>query len=342
MVCKGDNIMAHQIEMKNGKAQMAYVGDVPWHGLGVQVEPNLTPAEMMDAAGLNWTVEKHDAYYQTADGQYLRAPKKQALIRSSDGKYLDIVSDNWIPVQNSEAFEFFNEYVESGGMEMHTAGSLKDGKVIWALAKVNESFSLFGGKDVVESYLLLSNPHQFGRGVDVRFTPIRVVCNNTLSLSLEGKATLGISLNHRSEFNAERVREALAEASQKMETYREMSEFLAVKKYKQDDLFNYFNRVFPKTSAHSGMSFDELMKSLKEGKKPLSRNAELAMEYIETQPGAEYGRGSWWQAYNTVTYMTNHVMGHNRDTAMQSVWYGVNKDRNIDALSTAIEMAEAA
>jgi len=188
--------VSHELEMVNGKAQMAYVGEVPWHGLGTRVEPNLTPQEMLEVAGLNWRVEKHDVFYKNENGTFERAPKKQALVRSSDGQYMDIVSDNWNPVQNEDVFGFFDEYVKKGGMEMHTAGSLKDGKMIWALAKVGESFSLFGGKDEVDSYLLLSNPHQFGKGVDIRFTPIRVVCNNTLSLSLEGKASLGISLNH--------------------------------------------------------------------------------------------------------------------------------------------------
>lgn len=333
--------MSHELEIVNGKAQMAYAGEVPWHGLGVQVDPNLTPREMMEAAGLDWKVEKHDAYYKNEDGNFVRAPQKQALIRSSDGQYLDIVSDKWIPVQNEDAFEFFNEYVEAGGMEMHTAGSLKDGKMIWALAKVNESFAMFGGRDQVDSYFLLSNPHQFGRGVDIRFTPIRVVCNNTLSLSLEGKAALGISLNHRSEFNADRVKEAMSEAHERLNTYHEMSEFLASKRYNEDDLFSYFNRVFPKTSGKP-MSFDELMQSFKRGESQASRNATLAMELVHTQPGAEFGEGTWWQAYNTVTYMTNHVMGNSDDTRLQSLWYGQNKDRNINALATAIEYAEAA
>lgn len=334
--------MSHELEMVNGKAQMAYVGDVPWHGLGTQVNPDLTPREMLEVAGLDWRVEKHDTYYKNEAGNFERAPGKQALVRSSDGQYLDIVSDKWIPVQNEDAFEFFGEYVEKGGMEMHTAGSLKDGKMIWALAKVSESFSLFSGRDQIDSYLLLSNPHQFGRGVDIRFTPVRVVCNNTLSLSLEGKAALGISLNHCSKFDASRVKDALAEASQKLESYREMSEFLASKRYNEDELFTYFNRVFPKTTGKSNMSFEELMKSLKMGDAEVSRNAKTAMEVIETQPGAEYGAGSWWSAYNTVTYMTNHMMGHNPDTRMQSVWYGTNKDRNINALATALEYAEAA
>lgn len=334
--------MSHEIEFVNGQAQMAYNGEVPWHGLGVQVGDNLTPQEMMKAAGLDWSVEKEDVYY-LRNGEYFRAPKRQALVRSSDEKYLDIVSDSWIPVQNEEAFEFFDEYVKAGGMSMHTAGSLRDGKVIWGLAKVNESFSLFGGKDQVDSYLLLSNPHQFGRGVDVRFTPIRVVCNNTLSLSLEGKSSLGISLNHRSEFDSEKVKLALNEASQKMEKYREMSQFLSEKRYTQDSLFEYFTRVFPKTSNKRGqVSFDELMESFKNGEKVVSRNAQQALEVVETQPGAEFGAGSWWSAYNAVTYMTNHMMGHNPDTRMQSVWYGANKDRNINALGLAVEYAEAA
>lgn len=334
--------MAHEIEIVNGQAQMAYTGQVPWHGLGVRVGDNLTPQEMMVAAGLDWTVEKEEVFYQR-NGEMVRAPKKQALVRSSDNQYLDIVSDNWVPVQNEEAFEFFDEYVKAGGMTMHTAGSLKDGQVIWGLAKVNESFSLFGGKDEVESYLLLSNPHQFGRGVDVRFTPIRVVCNNTLSLSLEGKAALGISLNHRSQFDAERAKAALAEAHEKMNTYKEMAQYLSEKRYTQEDLMQYFARVFPKTTdKKGGTSFKELMDSFKTDRKMVSRNAQKALEVIETQPGAEYGRGSWWSAYNAVTYMTNHQMGHNPDTRMQSVWYGQNKDRNINALGLAVEYAEAA
>jgi phage/plasmid-like protein (TIGR03299 family) len=334
--------MAHEIEMLNGQAQMAYVGEVPWHGLGVKVDDNLTPREMMEAAGLDWSVEKEDVFY-SRNGQMVRAPKRQALVRSSDNKYLDIVSDNWIPVQNEEAFEFFDEYTKTGGMSMHTAGSLKDGQIIWGLAKVNESFSLFGGKDEVESYLLLSNPHNYGKGVDIRFTPIRVVCNNTLSLSLEGKASLGISLNHRASFDAEKVKLALNEAHEKMDKYREMAQFLSEKRYTQDNLFEYFARVFPKTTTKSGaVSFDELMKQFKKGEKVVSRNAQEAMSVIETQPGAEFGAGSWWSAYNAVTYMTNHMTGHNPDTRMQSVWYGSNKDRNINALGLAVEYAEAA
>lgn len=336
--------MAHMIETINGVAQMAYAGEVPWHGLGKQVGDNLTPSEIVKEAGIDWEVEKHDVFFKNEKGEFERAPRKQALVRSSDGRYMDIVSDDWVPVQNEEAISFFNEYVEAGGMQMHTAGSLRDGKIIWALAKVNDSFDLFGGKDSVDSYLLLSNPHQFGRGVDIRFTPIRVVCNNTLTLSLESNAKLGISLNHRSGFNPEHAKLALQEAHTKMATYKEMAQFLSSKKFTQDSVFQYFSEVFPKTNVKSNnvVSFNKMMKELKAGGKPFSRNAMLAMELLDEQPGAEYGRGTFWQAYNTVTYMTNHVLGRNNDTRLQSTWFGPNRSKNIDALGLAVEYAEAA
>ena len=334
--------MAHELEIVNGVAQMAYTGDVPWHGLGVRVSDDLSPQEMMKAAGLDWTVERHPLTTTVGD-KVINVPGKQALVRSSDNAVLDVVGDQWIPVQNESAFEFFDEYVKAGGMSMHTAGSLKDGRIIWGLAKVNETFSLFGGKDEVESYLLLSNPHNYGRGVDVRFTPTRVVCNNTLSLALDGKASLGISLNHRQEFDVEKVKLALDAASKQMDTYREASEFLAKKRFNQDKLTEYFSRVFPKTTGkNKGLSFEELMSSIKAGNKVLSRNAQTALEVIDTQPGAQYGEGTWWSAYNAVTYMTNHMLGTSADTRLQSAWYGHNKNTNIEALGLAVEFAEAA
>lgn len=333
--------MSHEVE------KMVYVGEVPWHGLGTRVEADLTPRELVEVAGLDWTVDKHDVFYKDpVSGELCRAKKKQALVRSLDNKYLDIVSDDWNPVQNEEVFDFFTEYVKTGGMTMHTAGSLKEGKQVWGLAKVEESFSLFGGKDVVESYLLLSNPHQFGRGVDIRFTPTRVVCWNTLSFALEGKAALGISLNHRKAWDAEKAKELLHEAHDKLATYKEVAEFLSKKRYTESTLFEYFANVFPKTGKIDPTkvtNFNDISAIMneKETETNVSRNARKAMEIVNTQPGAELGRGTWWQAYNAITYMTNHEMGHNPDTRMQSVWYGQNKDRNINALGMAVEFAKA-
>ena len=117
--------MAHELEFVNGKAQMAYAGDVPWHGLGVKVSNDLTPEQMLKAAGLDWTVDPVDLFAEVGGD---RLPTgHRALVRSSDQKVIDVITNDWNPVQNSEAFEFFNDFVAHGDMSMVTAGSLKDG-----------------------------------------------------------------------------------------------------------------------------------------------------------------------------------------------------------------------
>ncbi len=155
---------------------IAYSGETPWHGLGKAVPADLSPAQMLEAADLDWTVEKIPTFAKI-DGKQIYTGK-DALVRSSDNSILDVVSKDWNPLQNHDAFEFFNDFVISGDMAMHTAGSLRDGQIVWALAKVKESFELFGG-DTVDSYLLFTLPHKFGQSIDVRFTPTRVVCNNS-------------------------------------------------------------------------------------------------------------------------------------------------------------------
>lgn len=324
--------MAHELEIINGEAQMAYAGEVPWHGLGVPVSNDLTPAQMMKKAGLDWTVEEVDCFIKTRNGEVKTGQK--ALVRSTDDKVLTTVGENWHPVQNEQAFEFFSEYVLAGDMEMHTAGSLKGGSMVWALAKVKESFELFKG-DQVESYLLFSNPHRYGKSIDVRFTPIRVVCNNTLTLSLDQKAEKSVRVGHRVPFDVTSVKEALGIASKKLHTYKEMAQFLGERRYTQDSVIDFFNDVFPRTS-------DKRIRKGMQQIDQLSRNAKLCYDVLETQPGAEYAEGSWWQAFNAVTFVTDHVQGRNADNRLYSNWFGGNQLRKKSALETAVEYAEAA
>jgi len=322
----GDYIMSHEVET------MAYAGEVPWHGLGVSVSNDLTPAQMMKKAGLDWGVAELPCFVEY-EGSKLSTGQK-SLIRTTDGKVLTNVGENWNPVQNETAFEFFGEFVMSGDMEMHTAGSLKGGQMVWALAKVKESFELFGG-DKIDSYLLFSNPHQYGKSIDVRFTPIRVVCNNTLTLSLGQESTNSVKVGHKTEFDAQIVKQALGIANQKLDTYKEMAEFLGSKRYTQDKLIEYYNTVFPRTADKKvqgrGLSVDTL-----------SRNALLSLQSIDRQPGAQYAEGSWWQAFNSVTFVTDHVQGRSADNRLYSSWYGSNQLRKKDALKTALEFAEVA
>ena len=318
--------MAHEVET------MAYAGAVPWHGLGVAVSNDLHPQQMMEKAGLDWAVEKIPTYARVGDQEIPTGV--EALVRSSDNKILTQVGANWNPVQNADAFEFFSEYCAAGDMEMHTAGSLKGGQMVWALAKIKESFDILGG-DQVDSYLLFSNPHMYGKSIDVRFTPIRVVCNNTLTLSLGQQVANSCKLNHRSEFNPEKVKEALGIAHEKFAKYKEMAQFLSTKKFTVESLINYYNEVFPRT-------YQGKKEVTVQDFKDLTTNGQAAYSFLETQPGAEFGEGTWWQALNSVTYLTDHKMGRSADTRLTSAWFGSNQSRKEKAVNKAVEFATAA
>lgn len=312
--------MAHMIET------IAYAGETPWHGLGTKVPADLSPDQMLKKAGLDWSVRKVQAYAEVAGKKV--AVGKSALVRDSDDRILDVVSDDWNILQNEKAFEFFHDFVAAGDMEMHTAGSLRDGQLVWALAKVHDGFTLFEG-DTVESYLLFSNPHKYGWSIDVRFTPIRVVCNNTLTLSLNTASKNMVKVSHRREFDADMVKETLGVAKEKLVKYKEMAQFLGSKRYNDKTIVEYFKRVFPVVGGP-------------DKKKEMSISASKALDVINTQPGANFAEGSFWSAFNTVTFMVDHKLGRNQDTRLSNAWFGNGKKIKNDALETAIEMAQAA
>ena len=316
--------MSHEVET------MAYAGELPWHGLGTEVSNDLTPIQMMQKAGVDWEVEQQKIVTETG----IEINDKVALVRTSDNTLLDVTGKDWKPVQNEEAFTFFSEFVAAGDMEMHTAGSLREGRNVWALAKVKESFDVFG-EDRVDSYLLFSNPHQYGKAVDVRFTPIRVVCHNTLTFSLQNASKNSVKVGHRTAFDADTVKETLGLASEKFAKYKEMAQFLGSRKVTAESLIQYYNDVFPTTSR-------------KEEKTPvvvyddLSKAAKMCYDALEVQPGAEFAAGTWWQAFNSVTYYTDHLQGRNSENRLHNQWFGYNQAKKVTAAEKAVAYATAA
>lgn len=311
---------------------MAYAGQSPWGDIGTQVSNDLSPQQIMEKADLNWSVDKVKTY---ADYQGEKIPTGlEALVRSSDNKILTQVGKNWEPCQNETAFEFFNEYCLEGGMDMESAGSLKGGKMVWALAKIKESFDVVKG-DQVDSYLLFSNPHEYGKSIDVRFTPIRVTCMNTLAMAIKGSAVNGMKVNHRKAFDPVMVKQTMGIAHEKFEQYKEVAKFLSKKRFDAQSLIQYYNEVFPRT--YKGK--DEVIVNAYDD---LTTNGQKAFDVLQSQPGANFAQGSWWQALNSVTYLTDHVMGREADSRMTSSWFGANANRKAVAVSKAIEFAEVA
>jgi phage/plasmid-like protein (TIGR03299 family) len=333
--------MAHMLEIKDGVASMAYNGETPWHGLGKKVPADLTPAQMCEAGGVDWKVEKRQTSI-ILNGKKVFTPA-HSLVRLPNGRNVKEESiltflpsgKTWHEHQNEEAFEFFNEFVASGDMTMETAGSLKEGRYVWALARIKESFYVVKKKDEVQSYLLFTNPHEFGKSIDVRFTPVRVVCNNTLTLALDAKASQRVASSHRNPFDATAVKEKLGLASYKLGQYKERAQFLATKRYTVEQMKEYFMTVFPANESRAKEGSTRTAKELHKG-------AVTGMAIVDQQPGADIAPGTFWNLFNAATFYTNHLAGKREDTRVHSLWYGDAMKQNQLALNTAVEMANAA
>lgn len=333
--------MAHELEIVDGVAQMAYAGETPWHNLGVRIPNDLTPVQMMNAAGLNWEVEMRPSFAtvngkqeQISTGVLVRLPNEKNIKKES------ILTEvrrekHWKPLQNKIAFEFFNECIAEGDMSMECAGSLFDGKRVWALAKVKEHFTVLGKKDRIDSYLLFSNPHMYGFGIDIRFTPIRVVCNNTLTWSLDSKAKNKVSVGHGREFDPRIVKEKLGLAHNHMEQYKEQAQFLASKKASSEDVVTYLKRIFKVGDR------DPNKPDPKRAQKDTTKAAATAHALLTTQPGAEIAPGSWWNAFNAATFYVDHIHGKNDNTRVNNAWFGPGVNKKQEALTVALEMATA-
>ena len=217
---------------------------------------------------------------------------------------------------------------------MEVAGSLREGKIVFVLGKMNREFHIGAGSvDQTDGYLLFTNPHQYGHAVDIRLTPIRVVGMNTLSLALSTASEAMLKYNHRHAFDVSKVRSGFESFLRMFSEYGEIARFLANKRYDHRSLHRYFETCFPYVPNMHTRSPDFVKQSA---------NAQRALRIVETQPGAHYAPETWWNAFNTVTYLTDHEVGKTPETRLHSAWYGRGEKRNWQALTLACEYANEA
>jgi len=321
-------------------------GGLPWHGEGVPVDNDMSVDDMLVASGLNWGVEKHPLYFPmpVAPGEKQRmrlVPDEFALVRDSDHFVLDTVGRQYVPTQNADIFDFFKRYVEAGDMEMETAGSLKNGRYTWVLAKIKGgSFSLPKG-DRTDFYTLLSAPHVSGVALNACLTGVRVVCQNTLTSalggSLDGKNASG-AFRHRhsrpfdDEVKAEAER-TLGLAHEGIKAYSHNAKLLSNVKAKDGDVTDFFQGVLR-------LEHDEDVTEAEMIDFEDNRNMKRLRESLVSAPGQELFRDTWWNAFNAVTYTVDHVM--RSDDRLFSSWYGDGAKTKRRALDMAVEFAKAA
>lgn len=347
--------MAHNLEIVDGAASFVYVGQPAWHKLGNRLTGNPTPQIMAIAANATFEVRKCPLFApvdfdftsdetfdsRTYTGRWMTDGAAN-VVRTDTGKTLSVIPQNakdWHVFQNAEAFAFFDEYVKKGHMTMETAGVLDGGRIVWCLARIKRAFAAIKG-DLVESFILITVSHKWGLGHHVRFTPVRVVCQNTLSRALNGKDVGGkLSIDHSKRFDVSGVKTALGLADKMMDDYEEKAKFLAKVPYVKENVSIYMDEIFPvwKTKAKPLVKRDGTVRMPQQ--KERTQGAEMALANLETQPGAEFAPGTWWNAFNAATFYTNHVSGKTDNTRVRSLWMGENAKLNSRALDRAVEMA---
>ena len=307
---------------------MMFVGETPWHRLGTRVIEIPTADEAIVAAGLNWKVETKPLYM--ADGT--QVPNK-AVVRDSDNSVLGVVGANYQPLQNKDAFNFFNPFVESGLATFETAGSLRQGKRVWILAKINKDPMTIVSNDIVEKYVLLAHGHDGLMSVRVGFTPIRVVCANTLAMSVnnEGSSLLRVKHTKNLQDNLDKVAQIMNLANQKFEATAEQYRFLASREFNAKDLEKYVKLVFV------GPKYEQMEA---EGKNPARDVLPKVIQLFENGRGNSMlgVRGTVWAAYNAVNEYLGYERGADEQARLDKMWFGDSANLNKKALDVALAM----
>ena len=307
---------------------MMFVGETPWHGLGNKVDDGINVNDAIVAAGLDWEVGLKDL--QTVDGTPV---SHRATYRKSDGSILGVVGPRYTPLQNKDAFDWFQPFLDANECSIHTAGSLHYGQKVWVLAQLNRDNSEIVSGDEVCKFILLSNSHDGTTAIRVGYTPIRVVCVNTLAFAHNNTNSKLIRIRHTrsSQKNLESVRDIMDNINAEFEATAEQYRFLAGKNFNQADINKYVKVVLGidktpdediKTRTRNIM--DEIMSRI-EGPKQSATNV----------------RGTWWAAYNGFNEYLNYAKGRTTDNRLDSLWFGVNANDNVKALNTALEFANA-
>ena len=232
--------MAHEVETlfyNYGKTEEEHQRLTPWHGLGTPVEEAPNSYEALRIAGLNWKVESKPVFVNDKE-----VPNYVANVRDSDNSVLGIVTNRYKIVQNEDAFAFTDALI-SGDVRYETAGSLKNGKRIWLLAKLPETKVI---DDVVVPYVCFTNTHDGTGAVQAIMSPIRVVCNNTLNLALTN-AKRSWSMRHVGDINGkiEEAREVLGLADKYMKELNVFADKLANTSLPFEKAKEIVNELFP-------------------------------------------------------------------------------------------------
>jgi phage/plasmid-like protein (TIGR03299 family) len=303
--------MAHQLTITSrGSAEMAFVGATPWHGLGQILLPEASIEEWRVAAGMDWDIKRTNVQY--TNGELHDWKDNDVLYRSDTNTPLAIVSPRYKEVQPKQVLEFFRSLVEQNGFTLETAGTLKGGRRFWALARTGFDGEVVDG-DNINTYLLLVTSCDGGLATTAQFTSVRVVCNNTLQMSLNTSCGTRVSVRHNTEFNPNSFKAELGLNA--VEVYTDFMDRM---------------KGFANTSL-SGARAEEIIEAMfaKKGVTVPIRATKGFKTVLQLFNGVGKGSqidgvaGTAWGLVNAVTeYSDFHIRAKNQEYRLDSAWFG--------------------
>ena len=298
---------------------MAYAGAEPWHGLGNKLAPNQPIELWAERAGMNWRIEEAEVRFVAAGNRSLGSihafPEQKVLYRSDTKAPLSVVSARYQVVQPSEILEFYRDLTEVGGFQLETAGVLKEGRKLWALARTGQSATI-KGKDEVNGYLLLATACDGTLATTAQFTSVRVVCNNTLQIAL-GDSTNAVKVPHRSQFDAQAVKRQLGIAISSWDAFMARTKALADRKVSDSAAETFLRRVLtystPNVADRDAIAVNErAIKAVGQLYAGRGKGADLAS-----------ASGTAWGLVNAVTeYVDHHRRARSDDHRRDAAWFG--------------------
>jgi phage/plasmid-like protein (TIGR03299 family) len=316
-------------------SNMAFVGDTPWHGLGNQLTHNQPLEVWAQASGMNWRIEEAEVRFVSGMvgsslGSIHPFPEQKVLYRSDTKAPLSVVSSRYQVVQPAAILEFYRDLVEYSGFELETAGVLKDGKKLWALAKTGQSATL-KGRDRVNGYLLLATACDGSLSTTAQFTSVRVVCNNTLAIAL-GDSSGAIKVPHRSQFDAQAVKRQLGIAISSFDGFMARMKALSECTVNDTAAESFYRRVltYPTTSTSTPAQAtnDRAIKAVQELFAGRGKGADMAS-----------AAGTAWGLLNSVTeFVDHHRRARSDDNRTDSAWFGAGAALKQKAFEEAMRL----
>lgn len=229
---------------------MAYVEarGVPWHRDGVPADGLMTAAEVLDKAGLLWTVEQKPLYIEKPGGRGATqlVTTHRANVRSTDNAVLGVVGSRFTPVQNADSLSCLDAIVDDGGAKYDTAGSLLEGKRVFMSMILPTHMEVKGDSSPYEHYLVAINGHDGGQAFQVIRTTVRVVCMNTLQAAQQS-ALAKFSARHTSGVTGKvgEIRDALSLTFKELETFEQLANKMARLRISEARAKEVLLKVFP-------------------------------------------------------------------------------------------------